>query len=77
MRKLRNYDGDLLPDHEAGLRQFVRQEFGTERIGDGEGAPNETLGNTIETSAVAFIGGCDSFQRGSISLGRKLTADSA
>jgi hypothetical protein len=51
-----NSDGDLLPDHEAGLRQLVRQgifvnlfkESGAERIGDGESAPNDTLGNFID-----------------------------
>ena len=55
-----NSDGDLLPDHEAGLRQLVRQgifvnlfkEPRSERIGDGESASNDTLGNFIETFAI-------------------------
>jgi hypothetical protein len=55
-----NSDGDLLPDHEAGLRQLMRQgifvnlfkEAGAERIGDGESASNDTLGNLLETLAI-------------------------
>ena len=55
-----NCDGDLLPDHEAGLRQLVRQcifvdlfkKSGAQRIGDGKSASNDTLGNLIETFAI-------------------------
>jgi len=53
-----------LPDHEAGLRQLVRQgifmnlfqEAGAERIGDGESASTDTPGNFIETFAIAVFG---------------------
>jgi len=51
-----NSDRDLLPDHEAGFRQLVRQgifvnffkEVGAGRNGGGECASNGALGNLIE-----------------------------
>jgi hypothetical protein len=56
-------DGDLLPDHQAGFGQFVRQsafvdlfkQSGAECIGDSESAPDDPPGDIIETCSIGVL----------------------